>query len=108
MKKTAIKKLKSVCDIPLSNVSYSDIMDVLHNVCPQGERFKSPCMCDRDWWYIVSYTNDMDKHGRIVPLVLVKSYSMNKRRWIYKCLHCGELYHMLCLTVKTLEENEEM
>lgn len=108
MKKSSIKKLKNVCDKRITEVKYSEVLEFLHDVCPQGERFKSPCMCDRDWWYIVSYTNDMDKHDRIVPLVIVKSYSTNKRRWIYKCLHCGELYHMLCLTVKTLDENEEM
>ena len=108
MKKTALKKLKAVCNKPMSDVIYADMIALLHDICPQGERFKSACMCDNDWWYIVSYTNDMDKHGRIVPLVLVKSYSTNKRRWIYKCLHCAQLYHMLCLTVKTLEENEIM
>ena len=108
MKKSSIEKFREEDKRKASDIPYSYIVDFMTEQCPEGERFKSVCMGDRDWWYVVSYINDTDKHGDIVPLVIVKSYAVNRQMWIYKCLHVSELYYKLRLTAGSLDTDEKM
>lgn len=108
MKKSSQKKLKSICNKPMSDVTYADMIALLHDICPPCERFKSACMCDNDWWYVVQYTEDTDKNGVGIPLVIIKSYNRKKGNYVYRCMECSVFYYMLCLTTKSLEENEIM
>ena len=108
MKANSIKKLKSICKKPISDMSPADIVEFLHDICPQGERFKSACMCDRDWWYVVQYIEDTNKRGEKIPLVVVKSYNKTKQNYVYRCMECTLFLYILCTTVKSLDENEVM
>lgn len=108
MKNSSLKKLKSICKKPISGMSSTDIVEFLHDICPPGERFKSACMCDRDWWYVVQYIEDTNKHGEKIPLVIVKSYNKTKQNYVYRCMECMAFLYMLCITAKSLDENEVM
>ena len=108
MKANSIKKLKSICKKPMSDMSSTDIVEFLHDICSQGERFKSACMCDRDWWYVVQYIEDTNKRGEKIPLVIVKSYNKTKQNYVYRCMELPVFYYILCITVKSLGENEIM
>lgn len=85
-----------------------DIVEFLHDICPQGERFKSACMCDRDWWYVVQYIEDTNKRREKIPLVIVKSYNKKKQNYVYSCMECATFFYILCITAKSLGENEMM
>ncbi len=108
MRKSALKKLKVICDKPMSEMKSSEIAEMLHDICPQGERFKSACMCDRDWWYVVQYIDDTNRHGEKIPLVVVKSYNKTKQNYVYRCMECVIFLYILCTTAKSLGENEMM
>lgn len=108
MKKSSIKKLKSTYKTPMPDMTSADIVEFLHDICPQGERFKSACMGDNDWWYIVQYVEDTNKYGEKIPLVVVKSYNKAKQNYVYRCMECVTFLYILCITAKSLGENEVM
>ena len=102
MKKRDCDKLKKWNYSDFCKLNEDKAYNLLSEMLHEGDRYKSSCMLDRDWWYVVKYVEVMEKDYKRY-LCVVRSWNKNKHNWEYRCIGVPRLLYCLHLDNEYME-----